>query len=39
MSEAVKPWGEADGAISASTTARMRALLKSMPPIVVFADL
>src|SRR6266852_2903651 len=31
-SEAVKPLGEGDKAISASTTWRIRALLRSMPP-------
>jgi len=31
----VKPFGEADKAISASSTARMRALLRSMPPTMV----
>src|SRR5215468_5834656 len=35
MSEAVKPLGEADRASTASTTARMRVLLRSMPPTVV----
>ena len=35
ISEAVKPSGEADRAITASTTARMRVLLRSMPPTVV----
>src|SRR6267143_2077384 len=33
--EAVKPFGEAEKAISASSTARMRALLRSMPPTMV----
>src|SRR2546423_9486833 len=35
MSEAVKRLGEADRAITASTTARMRILLRSMPPTMV----
>jgi|SRR5258706_2648584 hypothetical protein len=33
--EAVKPLGEADKAISASSTPRMRALLRSIPPTMV----
>ena len=34
-SEAVKPLGEGDKAMTASTTARMRAWLRSMPPTMV----
>jgi hypothetical protein len=34
-SEAVKPLGEGDRAVTASTTLRMRALLRSMPPTMV----